>query len=678
MYVDGGASSEILYEHCFNLLQLEIKKQMVPATIYLVGFSGEIIWPLGQVSMLVKIGNEEHSTSAWMNFMVVRSHSLYNGIIGRPCVRKIKAIPSTAHRMLKFPVTGGTVTLRSSVIIPLECAMILRPRTQQPVEGRKKLYELLMQNLDIFAWKPADMTRVLRHIAKHRLNLWEGCFPVRQKKRGKSSERNKAICEEVEKLVNADFKDMNKACPKDGYPLPKIDWKVESLCGYPFKCFLDAYKGYHQIKMAKEDEEKTASICSYHVDTHVLPLIKFLNRSLHDIRSSSSSYRQTFASKIDQLYEISYVPDDSRIPAPVRSTSALKFVRHENGLVEIKFSSSQPKSDNVFPTGIHMITPIDQEPAQEIKHIWWEVCNCESYLDEAAKIDDDDEDPPKKRNPTEATLNWQSENAIAQNKFLVKILSQQGMITNSQEYLSSRVRSLESIINELRFKIQELHQEIIQIIRTSPTTQPSSSITQKEAKMKNLKNQLHDLERQHKQKRITSLIDESNGRFLSPLSVRTKKGLIHPQKGANLLHKNHNHCCVDCFIHINHDLLSDSKMNPVSMFLNSLTQIDKPQNTQFIAPIIKPQKDYEEFDNVESFKHLFMAKPKNTESTVQFDAEDYEEHKNPKTKRDSHRVPKVRHNQYFTFETIPPSNMEMTRCIADAIVVYCRIVVLYH
>ncbi|GJT39250.1 reverse transcriptase domain-containing protein [Tanacetum coccineum] len=106
---------------------------MVPATTYLVGFSGEIIWPLGQVSLLVKIGDEEHSTSAWMNFMVVRSHSPYNGIIGRPGVRRIKAIPSTAHEMLKFPVTGGTVTLRSSRIIPLECGMISGPRKQQPM-----------------------------------------------------------------------------------------------------------------------------------------------------------------------------------------------------------------------------------------------------------------------------------------------------------------------------------------------------------------------------------------------------------------------------------------------------------------------------------------------------------------------------------------------------------------
>ncbi|GJW12161.1 reverse transcriptase domain-containing protein [Tanacetum coccineum] len=253
LYVDGGASSEILYEHC----------------------------------------DEEHSTSAWMNFMVVSSHSPYNGIIGRPSVRRIKSIPSTAHEMLKFPVIGGTdaeekIQVAIHPEYPEQTIAIGSTLTK---EGRKKLCGLLRQNLDIFALKPADMTGVPRHIAEHRLNVRKGCFPVRQKKRGQASERNKAICEEVEKLVNAgimkevhyhnwlsnpvmvkkrdnswrmcvDFKDLNKACPKDGYPLPEIDWKVESLCGYPFKCFLDAYKGYHQIKMAKEDEEKTAFITS--------------------------------------------------------------------------------------------------------------------------------------------------------------------------------------------------------------------------------------------------------------------------------------------------------------------------------------------------------------------------------------------------------------------------------
>ncbi|GJR86986.1 reverse transcriptase domain-containing protein [Tanacetum coccineum] len=69
VYIDGGASSEVLYEHCFIKLRKEIKDQMVPAITHLVGFSGETIWPLGQIALLVKIGDEIHSTSAWMNFM---------------------------------------------------------------------------------------------------------------------------------------------------------------------------------------------------------------------------------------------------------------------------------------------------------------------------------------------------------------------------------------------------------------------------------------------------------------------------------------------------------------------------------------------------------------------------------------------------------------------------------
>ncbi|GKE04993.1 hypothetical protein Tco_1397011, partial [Tanacetum coccineum] len=97
---------------------------MVSATAPLIGFSGEIIWPLGKISLLVKIGDEEHSTSAWMNFVIVRSSSPYNGIIGRPGVRKIQAVPSTAHGMLKFPVAGGILTLKSSKIIPIEYATV--------------------------------------------------------------------------------------------------------------------------------------------------------------------------------------------------------------------------------------------------------------------------------------------------------------------------------------------------------------------------------------------------------------------------------------------------------------------------------------------------------------------------------------------------------------------------
>ncbi|GJW73742.1 hypothetical protein Tco_0133112 [Tanacetum coccineum] len=256
MCIDGESSFEILYEHFFNRLR--------------------------QITLLVKVEDDEHSTSAWMDFMVVRSTSPFNGIIRRPGLPKMKAVPSITHGMIKFPVMGGTLTLRSSKIIPVECAMISEPEDQPTLvnkvkeerikvainpehpeqtvmigsdltkKTRSKLCNLLQRSLDIFAWTPTDMTGVPRQIAEHKLNVRKSCQPVRQKKRGQVAERNIAINDEVSKLVTAgimrevhyhdwlsnpvmvkksdgswrmcvDFKDLNKACPKDGYPLPEID-----------------------------------------------------------------------------------------------------------------------------------------------------------------------------------------------------------------------------------------------------------------------------------------------------------------------------------------------------------------------------------------------------------------------------------------------------------------------
>ncbi|GJX37284.1 reverse transcriptase domain-containing protein [Tanacetum coccineum] len=214
-------------------------------------------------------------------------------------------IPRSVDEMMRVTMSflggRGIVILKSSKIIPIECAAVSGPEGQPPAinqtikerikvainpeypeqtimigstlmeEGQNKLCNLLRRNLDVFAWTPTDMTGVPRHIAEHRLNVREGCPLVRQKKRGQEADRNQAIQEEVEKLVDArimkevhyyNFKDLNKACSKDGYPLPEIDWKVESLCRFPFKCFLDAYNGYDQLKLAKEDEEKIVFITS--------------------------------------------------------------------------------------------------------------------------------------------------------------------------------------------------------------------------------------------------------------------------------------------------------------------------------------------------------------------------------------------------------------------------------
>ena len=57
-----------------------------------------------------------------------------------------------------------------------------------------------------------------------------------------------------------DFTDLNKACPKDSYPLPRIDQVVDSIVGHKLLSFMDAFSGYNQIKMDEANQEKTSFI----------------------------------------------------------------------------------------------------------------------------------------------------------------------------------------------------------------------------------------------------------------------------------------------------------------------------------------------------------------------------------------------------------------------------------
>ena len=60
--------------------------------------------------------------------------------------------------------------------------------------------------------------------------------------------------------VCLDFTDLNKACPKDPFPMPKIDQLVDATVGHPRMSFLDAFQGYHQIPLALDDQEKTTFV----------------------------------------------------------------------------------------------------------------------------------------------------------------------------------------------------------------------------------------------------------------------------------------------------------------------------------------------------------------------------------------------------------------------------------
>ena len=163
--------------------------------------------------------------------------------------------------------------------------MSLSPQT------KKKIVNFLKENLDVFAWSHEDMLGILDNIIQHHLNVDPERKLVQQRRRVFAPERNKSIMDEVNKLLVAnfirevyypewltnvvmvkktngkwrmcvDFTDLNNACSKESFPLPRINQLVDSTTGHKLLTFMDAFSGYNQIQMAEEDQEKMAFITS--------------------------------------------------------------------------------------------------------------------------------------------------------------------------------------------------------------------------------------------------------------------------------------------------------------------------------------------------------------------------------------------------------------------------------
>ncbi|GKB99068.1 reverse transcriptase domain-containing protein, partial [Tanacetum coccineum] len=117
IYVDGGSSAEILYDHCFQQLSATLKETLQPPTTPLIGFAGQSLWPLGVITLPLTMYdyNGRGSKTIVVEFMVVQAPSPYNAILGRPGMKKLGAIASTIHALIKFPIQSGITTVRGDI-----------------------------------------------------------------------------------------------------------------------------------------------------------------------------------------------------------------------------------------------------------------------------------------------------------------------------------------------------------------------------------------------------------------------------------------------------------------------------------------------------------------------------------------------------------------------------------
>ena len=288
--IDNGSSVDIIFTSASDKMGIG-REKLEPVNTHLRGFYGEKVLPLGSIQLILTLGDPPCQATTKARFLVVDAPSAYNMLLGRPSLNAIKAIPFAYHMMIKFPTVNGVGMVRGDQRVARECysasmkqktvdniyldeldmrdEVLTRPEPSEELEPvlldddpehlayigsklaedlKNLLIHFLRHNKDVFAWKQADMEGIESTVITHRLNVSPSFKPIKQKRRSFTPERQKAINEEVNKLLQAgaireveypewlanvvlvkkangkwrlciDFTDINKACPKDSFPL---------------------------------------------------------------------------------------------------------------------------------------------------------------------------------------------------------------------------------------------------------------------------------------------------------------------------------------------------------------------------------------------------------------------------------------------------------------------------
>ncbi|XP_038874949.1 uncharacterized protein LOC120067463 [Benincasa hispida] len=216
-----------------------LKRNVTP----LLRFGGQTVYLEGGIELSVTFGGGIAYMTAMVEFLVVDDISIYNVILGRTSLHQVKVVPFTYHQLLKFLALGGVGIMRGEQLKSRKCYKIAMRNPQGKVEVVHVISNLARKENEkvCHAIEESDVK------AQISIPLWYRPRGVRVHAVGRAAVVDTTLDVVFVWKANGkwriciDFTDLNKACLKDSFPLPRIDKLVKATVDHELLSFMDDY-----------------------------------------------------------------------------------------------------------------------------------------------------------------------------------------------------------------------------------------------------------------------------------------------------------------------------------------------------------------------------------------------------------------------------------------------------
>ncbi|XP_065634058.1 uncharacterized protein LOC136069450 [Quercus suber] len=210
--VDNGSAAKVMYPDLYKGLRLK-PEDLMPYSSLLMSFDGKLVILKGMIKLSIQTGLE----IVEVNFIVVDTYSPYTTIVGRPWLHTLRVVASSLHQKDAYDAPGIDP---SFIGHHLNVNLSIVPKKQPPRRPSREHVDAIREEV-----MKLKCTGAIKEIFYPE---WLANSVVVKKK----SEKWR---------VYVDFTDLNNACLKDPFPMPRIDQPVDATTGHPWMSFLDAF-----------------------------------------------------------------------------------------------------------------------------------------------------------------------------------------------------------------------------------------------------------------------------------------------------------------------------------------------------------------------------------------------------------------------------------------------------